>query len=155
MDTETPANGEAPQHWGVVANVAKERGYGPESGETRNGTKHFRGGAKVHIIDCYAGMRRNVAVVGLHRQSRKLVTCVVRVEPVENLRLKLVYSPSVNEAIARYVREDGHPLTRDLAEEMLGSLPAWQEEERVRRLRTPHHPWWRFWARWTRTGPAS
>ena len=35
--------------WGVVANVVKERPYGPHSQETKRGTLKFNGGAKVYV----------------------------------------------------------------------------------------------------------
>jgi hypothetical protein len=33
--------------------------------------KHFRGGAKVYVIDAFWGMYDSVTVIGQHRKSRK------------------------------------------------------------------------------------
>nr|GFD56498.1 hypothetical protein [Tanacetum cinerariifolium] len=42
---------EPESYWTAVANIVRERPYGPGGAEIRLGTKHFAPGAKVYIID--------------------------------------------------------------------------------------------------------
>lgn len=65
--------------WCVLANVKRERPFGPGGAETKFGTPQFRGGTKVYIAGCYAGMCNNVVAIGLHRKSRRFITCVIDV----------------------------------------------------------------------------
>jgi hypothetical protein len=44
------------EYWSVVANIKREQPYGAGGIEIRNGTKQFKGGAKVYIIGSYPGM---------------------------------------------------------------------------------------------------
>jgi hypothetical protein len=81
--------------WCVVANVVTERPYGPDGAEIRSGTKHFRPGAKLHIIDTYGGMCEYVIAIGHHRGSNRYSRMVVSVRHLENFRVKLAYSPQV------------------------------------------------------------
>lgn len=85
--------------WCVVANVKKEYPSGPGGADTKHGTPQFRGGTKVYIAGCYPGMCDSVVAIGLHRTSRRFITCVINVKHVENFRVKLVYRPKVIEMI--------------------------------------------------------
>ena len=87
--------------WSVVANIKKERPFGPGGNETKVGTRQFRGGTKVYIAGCFPGMCNAVVAIGLHRHSRQWITCCVDVRHVENFRVRLVYHPaSSNESRA-------------------------------------------------------
>ncbi|WP_312365658.1 hypothetical protein [Sphingobacterium sp.] len=59
-------------------------------------------GTKVYIIDWYAGMCQAITVIGLSRDTKKLITIVMRAEWVENLRVKLSYNPKVCSKIKAY-----------------------------------------------------
>lgn len=67
-------------------------------------TPKFRGGTKVYIAGCYAGMCDSVVAIGLHRKSRRFITCVIKVKHVEQFRAKLVYHPKVIELIKHDLR---------------------------------------------------
>ncbi len=41
--------------WLIAANVVRWRRYGEGGQELRPGTKSYRGGSKMHVIDTYAG----------------------------------------------------------------------------------------------------
>jgi|GEM_PF-2760937 len=109
--------------WCVVANVVREREV---DGETKIGTRQFRGGAKVCIIGCYPGTCSDVIAVGLHRKSRRMITCVIRVTHVENFRAKRVYNPKVLEIIENDPRAT---ITTELrARDYVDAFQEWQKE---------------------------
>jgi len=72
------------------------RQYGPKGAETRRGTKHFRPGAKVYLVDAYWGMgAESVIVVGHHRGSKRLITLAMRSAHLTNWRIGRTYSPHI------------------------------------------------------------
>jgi hypothetical protein len=133
MADENPAAEVAPEScWTAVANIIRERPYGPGGAEIRYGTKHFAPGAKVYIIDWYAGMCKRIVVVGLQRKSKRYITLTIDVRLVENLRPKVCYDPTV---IAKFKEHYSTPqgrshyadwLTKEFAETVCESIPCWQ-----------------------------
>lgn len=111
--------------WCIVANVKREHPYGPGGGETKIGTRQFRGGAKVFIAGCWPGTCYSVVAIGLQKKSRKFVTCIVDVRYVENFRVRLVYHPRVLELIQGddrcWIR------TKKDAETWAAAFPEWQK----------------------------
>lgn len=92
METE-PA--EASAIWAAVGNIKDPCLIGPEGGEPHRGTKHFRAGAKVYVIDAYWGTVSTVTVIGQHRKSRQFMCIALAAKHIENLRVKLVYRASI------------------------------------------------------------
>ena len=89
--------------WCAVANVVKDRPYGPGGVEIRHGSKHFAPGAKVHLVTGYWGMGgENVTVVGRHRGSRRFVMLDIRSDYLRDWRTELAYSPFVTRALAAH-----------------------------------------------------
>ncbi|RSK38423.1 hypothetical protein [Hymenobacter perfusus] len=128
------ANAVPESYWTAVGNIVRERPYGPGGAEIRFGTKHFAPGAKVYIINWYAGMCRRIIVVGLHRKSKRFITLALDVRLVENLRPKVCYDPAV---IAK-LKEHFSPkpffypgtidsLTQEFAERVCAAIPQWQQ----------------------------
>ncbi len=111
--------------WCVVANIVKEHPFGPGGEETKVGTRQFRGGTKVYITGCYPGTCDSVRCIGLHRHTRRFITCVVDVRWVENFRVKLVYQPKVLELIEN--DEDCWIRTKEEAEIKAREFPRWQK----------------------------
>ena len=111
--------------WCVVANIKRERPFGEGGTETKSGTRQFRGGTKVYIGGCYAGTCDGVVCIGLHRNSRRFITCVVNVTHVENFRPKVAYHPEV----VRRLKDDKRCWfqTQEDAENWATAFPDWQE----------------------------
>ena len=111
--------------WCVVANIKREHPFGEGGIKTKTGTRQFRGGTKVYIGGCYAGTCDGVVCVGLHRNSRKFITCVVSVTHVENFRPKVAYHPEV----VRRLKDDERCWfhTQEDAEKWATVFPNWQE----------------------------
>jgi hypothetical protein len=122
-DDENKSTGEG--IWCVVANIKRDHPYGPGGAELRSGTRQFRGGTKVYIAGCYAGMCDSVTAIGLHRKSRKFIRCIVNVTHVENFRVKLVYHPRVLELIEQ--DEECWIRTKEQAETWAAAFPEWQK----------------------------
>src|SRR5690242_3382191 len=93
MSEATPESTEGV--WCVVANVKREHSYGEGGVESKSGTRQFCGGTKVYIGECFPGMCKAVVCIGLHRKSRKFITCALSVTHLENFRAKVAYHPEV------------------------------------------------------------
>ena len=117
--------------WAAVANVKEVCHKGPSGAEACKGTKHFRGGAKVYVIDAFWGMCDAVTVVGQHRKSRKWMCLHMPARHLENLRLKLVYSPAVLALMREHYAGSGRtePPGREYAEEICSLVPRWEPRQ--------------------------
>ncbi len=113
--------------WCVVANVVGERPYGPGGAELRSGTKHFRPGAKLYIIDAYAGMCDKVIAIGHHRGSNRYCTMVVSVRHLKNFRVKLAYSPEVIQLAKQHFATGSSAWSEQEARQMCEAFPHWQQ----------------------------
>lgn len=106
--------------WCVVANAKREHPLG-ESGELRNGTKHFAPGAKLYCFPALWGDGyERVKVIGRHRGSHRFVTMIVPAKWLERWRAELVYSPYLIRELSSHW--DGSEEARAQAE----SLAHWQ-----------------------------
>ena len=111
--------------WLITANVVVERPYGPGGKETRHGTKHFRGGAKVYIIGGYGGMGETLTVIGHHRSSGRYVKLDMLGRHLENFRMTICYSPKVIEIVAdEYWGSDTLP-TKEFWENILPAFESY------------------------------
>jgi len=124
--SKTPHDEEA--IWSVVANVKKEIPYGPNGSVVKSGLKKFKAGAKVHVIGAYYGLAEHVVVIGQHRQSGKYISCVVKANAIENLRVKKIYSKRILELLKNgnehNTGEKGFA-SREEAEELAILIPKW------------------------------
>ena len=84
--------------WAVAANIVQEHLLGVEK-ELKRGTKHFRPGAKVYIVQ--EGWEENAEVVGHSRGGRRIKIWLRR-SYLENFRVELVYSPAVIKRLTNY-----------------------------------------------------
>ena len=122
MSDEQKTNAEG--LWCIVANIKRDHPYGPGGIESKSGTRQFRGGTKVYIAGCFAGTCDGIIAIGLHRHSRRFITCVVDVQHVEEFRVKMVYHSKVIELI----KADVHCWirTKEEAETWAAAFPEWQ-----------------------------
>lgn len=114
----------------AIANVLGETSSSGDDKEIGRGTKHFRGGAKVYLIDYYPGTCDTVVVVGHHRASGRYIELSMRVKHLENFRMTTVYSPRVLELIRRRYSSLGSQLTEDHAQHICDAARQWAEAER-------------------------
>jgi len=116
--------------WTLVANIKQEISYCQGKLQTRYGTKQFSPGTKVYIIDWYAGMCQDITVIGLSRDTKKLITIVIRAEWVENFRVKLCYNPKVCSKIKAYFDKEETGMqsyTEKFVNDMFIGIPQWNE----------------------------
>lgn len=116
--------------WTLVANIKQEISYGQGKLQTRYGTKQFSPGTKVYIIDWYAGMCQDITVIGLSRDTKKLITIVIWAEWIENLRVKLCYNPKVCSKIKTYFDKEETGMqryTEKFINDMFIGIPRWNE----------------------------
>jgi len=113
--------------WAAIANVKKVCHKGPSGEEEHNGTTHFRGGARVYVIDAFWGLCNAVTVIGQHRKSRKWMCLNMPARHIENLRLKLVYSPGVQALMREHYVASGRTEIpgREYAEDICKKVPRW------------------------------
>ena len=114
--------------WTVVANIVPEREFGPGGKEIKFGTKALSPKTKVYIIGWHQGMCESIIVVGLARKPKKFITMTIRVDWVENLRIKLAYNPIVIKKIHEFHGVDQTYLIEEFANEMFKTIPIWQAE---------------------------
>lgn len=111
----------------VRAKVVEDRPFGHGGTETRKGTKHFRPGAKVYVIDGYRGTCETVTVIGHHRSSGRFAVLDMPVKHLEGFRLDRNYSPKVisliEEHYAGYIA-----YTEEIAQKLFEVLPLWKAE---------------------------
>jgi hypothetical protein len=106
MEPEHPSASEL-NVWAAVGNIKPTRKWGPDGAEERSGTKHFRPGAKVFVIDAFWGSGAStVTVIGQHRKSRRFLCLHMPARHIENPRPKPVYSPAVRNLIVEYYTAD-------------------------------------------------
>jgi hypothetical protein len=85
---------ETPWRWCLVGNIVQSHEFG-ENGDIRVGTKHFAPGAKVYIAPAQWGDGyEKVCVIGKPRGKRPLIEIVMKLEYIENLRIKKVFDPA-------------------------------------------------------------
>ncbi|MGW8981769.1 hypothetical protein ACWGQ9_03825 [Streptomyces parvus] len=121
--------------WLVAANVVRWRRYGDGGQELRPGTKSYRGGAKVYVVDTYPGMgHEQVTTIGRARTGR-WITVDTGSRHLHTFRTKLAYAPAVRRrAEAIGVR----PRSREEAEELAGLLERLAAEYRDTHHGAPH-----------------
>jgi hypothetical protein len=115
--------------WCVIAKIRDATPFGEGGKETKIGSKHFKPGAKVYIVDWYPGMCMTVTVVGHHRKSNRLMTIDLHVKYLTDLKSKVVYKPYVLEKIEERKMAGSTILTKDQAENIRKAVEAWIHEE--------------------------
>ncbi|MFD0425181.1 hypothetical protein [Streptomyces parvus] len=105
--------------WLVAANVVRWRRYGDGGQELRPGTKTYRGGAKVYVVDTYPGMgHEQVTTIGRARTGR-WITVDTGSRHLHTFRATSAYAPAV---LRRAEAVGVRPRSREEAEELAGLL---------------------------------
>ena len=115
--------------WCVIGKIRESTPFGEGRKETKIGSKHFKPGARVFIVDWYPGMCTTVTVIGHHRKSNRLITIDLHVKYLTNLKSKVVYKPYVLERMEERKIMGGGTLTREQAEEVRSVVESWIHEE--------------------------
>jgi len=114
----------------ATANIVQTRLHGEEK-VLKRGTKHFRGGAKVYVVNAYAGMCEDLIVIGHHRKSGRYITIAIRAKHLENFRITKVFSPKVLYSIRKHYDKAGSGLYSKNDPEYFCKVGAqWSETER-------------------------
>jgi hypothetical protein len=83
----------------LVGNIIGQHCYG-ETKQVKNGTKHFRPGAKVYLFPHYGGMgHQNIPVYGLPRKSGRKIEIVIRAVLIKNVRVSKTFDPKMIEKV--------------------------------------------------------
>jgi tetratricopeptide (TPR) repeat protein len=99
--TDTPSGTASAPTWCAIANVVDAAPRGPGGELVREGTKHFKPGAKVYCFSAYLGDAGETArVVGRARRSHRWITIAMPTRFLRNARAKLCYEPAVLKRIA-------------------------------------------------------
>ena len=117
--------------WAAVGNIKRTCRRGHGGAEETPGTKHFRGGAKVYVIDAFWGTCDTVTVIGRHRKSRRLMCLHMRARHIENLRVKPVYSPAIASLMREHYAESGQtePPGKEYAERIAMAISLWVADD--------------------------
>lgn len=118
----TGAQLEADAIWAAVGNIKDPCLIGPNGGTPHRGTKHFRAGAKVYVIDWYSS--DTVTVIGQHRKGRRYICIAMPSRHIENLRVKRVYGPTVVRLARAHFHADCRWPDKAFAEHLCG-IAAW------------------------------
>lgn len=111
----------------AIGNIVADRTCGHDGTETRTGTKHFRAGAKVYIIDWFPGTCFSVVVIGHHRKSNRPIKAVIHARHIKNLRVKNCYSLAAIRLIEGHqATQSATELTQEFAEILCQTLPHWR-----------------------------
>ncbi|MFD4943022.1 hypothetical protein ACFWNT_10885 [Streptomyces sp. NPDC058409] len=120
--------------WLVAANVVLWRRYGDLGQELRPGTKAYRGGAKVYVIDTYPGTgHQQLTTVGHARHTGRWITIDTGTRHLHAFRAQLVYIPAVLQRCA-----GPGAATRQEAEELAALLERVAGEGRHAHHGAPH-----------------
>ncbi len=127
-----PLNAEPGELWCIEANIIQTRPYRPGGKEIRDGTRLFRGGAKVYIISAFWGAAENVTVIGHHRRSVKLICSVLSVRHLERFKVHLIYHPQIQAMTRQWIATHDPVLAaatdRSEMERLAAQLPQWRAD---------------------------
>lgn len=122
--------------WLVAANVVRWRRWGDFGQELRPGTKAFKGGTKVFVVDTYPGPgNEQLTAVGRGRHTGRWITIDTATRHLHTFRAKLVHAPAV---LRRAGNAGWFPRTREGAEQAARELDRIAREQRQDYHAGPH-----------------
>ncbi|MEU3217120.1 hypothetical protein [Streptomyces sp. NPDC006971] len=120
--------------WLVTATVVRWRRYGDLGQEFRPGTKAYRGGARVYVVDTHPGAGNDqLTAVGHARRTGRWIAIDMGTRHLHTFRARLVYAPAVLRRCPGHVGA-----TREAAEELAALLERVAREERHAHHGAPH-----------------
>ncbi|MET9594245.1 hypothetical protein ABZY45_25445 [Streptomyces sp. NPDC006516] len=130
----TPAEG----RWLIAANVVRWRRYGEGGQELRPGTKSYRGGSKVYVIETYPGAgHEQLTTIGRGRHTGTYIRIDMSTRNLHNFRAVPVYSPTVLR-LCEEADVGGCWTARGDAEELAARLGVLAAEHRATHWTAPH-----------------
>ncbi|KPC78431.1 MULTISPECIES: hypothetical protein [Streptomyces] len=126
------------QAWLIAANVVRWRRYGEGGQELRPGTKSYRGGSKVYVIQSYAGTgHEQLTTIGRGRHTGTYITIDMSTRNLHTFRAVPVHSPTVLR-LCEEADVGGCWTNREDAEELAARLGPLAAEYRTTNWATPH-----------------
>ena len=121
----------------ATANVVEESAFGEGGKGTRRGTKHFKGGAKVYVIDSFPGTCESAIVIGHHRASGRYIKLTMKAKYLGRFRITAVYSPKVIGLVREHYADKGRAFScyEHQVQKLFDSVSSWAELERNERQR--------------------
>ncbi|MFE5244934.1 MULTISPECIES: hypothetical protein [unclassified Streptomyces] len=132
--------GQAPEErsWLIAANVVRWRRYGEGGQELRPGTKSYRGGSKVHVLQSYAGSaHEQLTTIGRGRHTGTYITIDMATRNLHTFRAVAVHSPTVLR-LCEEADVGGCWTTREDAEELAVRLERLAAEYRTAHWSSAH-----------------
>lgn len=125
----------ATARWTVTANISGMRRGGLGPGQLRTGTRLFSAGTKLYVGEIYWGMLETGHMIGLARNTRKFVNCVIPLTMLCDIRPTLVYSPGALRTLEKLectFHVDGEAAAK--AATHLADTVNWLRTERLNKL---------------------
>lgn len=114
--------------WCLVGNIVEKHYFGEER-QVKTGTKQFAPNAKMYCFPTQWGDGyENIKVIGRPRNSRKLITVVMRSKYIKNWRIQKVFHPYIVEIMKKNYGWDDSEKSREDILKMLEWLPERTEE---------------------------
>ncbi|WP_330334198.1 hypothetical protein OHS33_33640 [Streptomyces sp. NBC_00536] len=137
---EAGASGGQPEPvWLVAANVVWWRRYGAGGQQLRRGTKSFRGGAKVYVMDSHWGPgSEQSTVIGRERNTGRWIVIDMATRNLHSFRPRYVHTPRVLERFHGSRRRP--PWDQERAAQVAKALEEWAREYRAEGWRGSEHP---------------
>ena len=106
----------------VVQAKVKEHTFIGEEKKIQKGIKHFRGNAKVFVIDAHWGTACDiVTVIGQHRSSGRYAKLDMPSKHLANFNIGVAYSPKVLELIHEHFK-NSRSYSESYADDLLSTL---------------------------------
>ncbi|MFJ8862461.1 hypothetical protein ACIRD8_29040 [Streptomyces sp. NPDC102451] len=126
------------QVWLIAANVVRWRRYGEGGQELRPGTKSYRGGSKVYVVETYAGTgHEQLTTIGRGRHTGTYITIDIPTRNLHTFRAVPVHSPTVLR-LCEEAGTGGRRPGRQDAEELAALLGRLSVEYRTSHWAMPH-----------------
>jgi hypothetical protein len=110
--------------WCVTATVVAPNASSEPKQETSGGTKQFKPGAKLYVIDSAPGADALWLAIGHHRKSRQFVKSEIAGTLIERPCLEEVSTPNVLTLARKHVAAGGKAPTKENAEAILRTMAA-------------------------------